>query len=534
MGPQARRLACVAAAALLGLAAGWVAGAVGHLNPLPADYPFLAQYAGLPHHVPEHPGGLSFRFATAHDVIHERFPRHGTAHYRERNRLTREHLAALSPDDPATFPLTDDLAAGLERLGRSDEVVVLMRDKLARQQAGGLAGLDLYTSYANLGTFLLHASFAGAVAGDPTAKEQFREGLGFVRKSVVVNPAAHFGRERWQAAIAEFLLAAMGEPELLRTFDCLGNRLDLGIEEILDREQNWVQTGYGRPTDATFSRGWAEEVPAFLSRRGPLDDPSLWAELSPIRRHVTKVGAERGWEEVAVPSHRTPVPFDEPVLGIIGMWRQGGGASPHFALALGETMLRVGQRYIAWAAYERAARLAARFWPDPALQEALRGHCHRRQAQIERTLTFQAPASARMPAWQHVSPPPPAETVAGLRQAFEAELAHGEGYQGAYQRYEEERIAAGISITEAGFYDAFHARRADIASRVGPEEWFVFVPRASLHEYAAARRLAWGVCGAGLLALATAVLTRQRARRPQQETSEGTPSSPGSGTAPAP
>ena len=49
-------------------------------------------------------------------------------------------------------------------------------------------------------------------------------------------------------------------------------------------------------------------------------------------------------------SHRKPVPFDEPALGIIGMWRQGGGANPHFALALGETMLRVGQRYIAWCA----------------------------------------------------------------------------------------------------------------------------------------------------------------------------------------
>ena len=69
-----------------------------------------------------------------------------------------------------------------------------------------------------------------------------------------------------------------------------------------------------------------------------------------------------------VPSHRMPTSFDEPCLGIVGMWRQGGGANPHFALALAETMLRVGQRYVAWTAYERASRLAERFWPDDAMR----------------------------------------------------------------------------------------------------------------------------------------------------------------------
>ena len=509
---QARigRLVWTVIAALAGLVGGCVGGSVGHMDRDPANHPFLAEYVPLPHHVPKYPGGAAFRFAMAHDVIHERFPRHGQAHYRERNRLTREKLATLSRDDPAAFPLADDLAAGLDRLGRPDEAVAVMRDKLARQQAKGFAGRDLYTTFANLGTFLIHGSFQASQAGDADARARFREGVGFIRQSVEVNPEAHFGRERWQAAIAEFLLAAMDDPALLKTFDCLGNRLDMDIEVILNREANWSDTGYGRPTDAAFSQ-WkaADEVPAFFQPGVRPDDPSIWEELSPIRKHITKVGAEAGWDAVPVPSHRAPAPFDEPVMGMIGMWRQGGGANPHFSLALGETMLRVGQRYIAWAAYERASRMADRFWPDPAVQRFLRDHCRRRQGQIEETLSFQASPNRRP--WQHISPPPPAEAVADLRPAFEAELAYGEGYQRSYQEYEAKKIAAGVSITDEHFFDEFHTGREPIASPVGPEEWFAFVPRVRMFEYAARRRWACGVFAAVLAGMATALLVRWRA-----------------------
>src|SRR5689334_4400072 len=126
------------------------------------------------------------------------------------------------------------------------------------------------------------------------------------------------------------------------------------------------------------------------------------------------------------------------------MWRQGGGANPHFALCLGETMLRVGQRYLAWSAYERAARMGEGFWPDPGLQGFLRDHCRQRQVMIESQL--------------------PAAEVAELRPRFEAELAYGQGYQKEYQQYEAEQIAAGRSIDDEHFYDDFHAGRPPIAS----------------------------------------------------------------------
>jgi hypothetical protein len=501
-------------AALPGYGIGWLAGAVGSVSPKPADFPFLVEHTPLPHHVPKYPGGLSFRFAMAHDVLHERFPKHGPAHYQERNRLTREKLAKLAPDDPARFPLEDDLGAGLDRLGRAEEAVAVLQDKLTRQLAKGLAGRDLYTSYANLGTFIMHANQPKAVAGDPAARKRFREGVELVRKSVEVNPQAHFGREQWQVVLGEFLLAAMEKPALLREFDFVGNRFHTTLESMLNREMNWDFTGYGRPTDAEFSQGKvAYQLPAFFRPGIQAGDPALWPELNPIRQHILKIGAEDGWDKVNVPAHRKRVAFDEPVLAIIGIWRQGSGANPHFALALGEIMLRAGQRYIAWTAYERASRMAERFWPDPEFRKFLRDHCKERQADIEKSLLFQKPESSSRKPWQHVSPPPDANTVADLRAVFDAELAHGESYQRAYQEYEAERIEAGASITDEHFFDEFLASREPIASSSGPEEWFAGVSGRKMSEYLASRRQAWGLVGAGLTALLTSLFLWWRAGR---------------------
>src|SRR5204863_6066858 len=104
------------------------------------------------------------------------------------------------------------------------------------------------------------------------------------------------------------------------------------------------------------------------------------------RRHITRVGAEKDWATATNTSHKNPVPFDEPVLGIIGMWRLGGGANPHFALALGEVMMRVGQRYIAWSAYERTVRLADRFRGDPDTRQRPVANCRAREAVSEKGL----------------------------------------------------------------------------------------------------------------------------------------------------
>jgi hypothetical protein len=383
---------------------------------------------------------VSLRFAMVQDVLTERFARHGRAYYAERNRRAREELARLEAGDRA-FALTDDLGAGLDHLGEHDEAVRLLRDKLAKQTERRLrSGRDYYTTYANLGTFLIHGNFRAAITGDAVAKERLREGLGFIRQAIEVNPEAHFGREQWQAAAVEFLLAVLDRPELLRTFDLVGNRLDAAIDPRARRayreESGWVGGGGARVAAQAIRAGTLEPGEALALRRDG----------------ITLVGAEGGWPADRIPSHPKPVPFDEPVLGIIGMWRQGGGANPHFALCLGESMLRVGQRYLAWSAYERAAKLAERFWPDPDLQQFLRDHCRARQKLIEGQL--------------------PAAEVADLRPRFEGELGYGQQYRDVYQQYEADRIAEGRSIEDPHFYDAFHAAWPPIASPVGPEDEF--------------------------------------------------------------
>jgi hypothetical protein len=60
------------------------------------------------------------------------------------------------------------------------------------------------------------------------------------------------------------------------------------------------------------------------------------------REDRTRVGRVAEWQSILRTGAGRPLAFDEPTLGIIGMCRLGGGANPHFALALAETMLRVG------------------------------------------------------------------------------------------------------------------------------------------------------------------------------------------------
>src|SRR4051812_48843884 len=103
MRPLARLVVVTAWVGFIAGCGAWVSYRDGHTP----DPRVNAEYTPLPHHVPKSRGGVALRFAMVHDVIHERFPKHGPAHYRERDRLTREQLAALAPDDPAALPLMD-------------------------------------------------------------------------------------------------------------------------------------------------------------------------------------------------------------------------------------------------------------------------------------------------------------------------------------------------------------------------------------------------------------------------------------------
>ena len=327
----------------------------GLLVQLPGEQEELRTHVyPYPHHIPKQPDGVSLRFAMVNDVVHERFPRHGPAYYRDRNRRVRKSLAELKErgEDQARpseryFALLDDLAVGLEFVGEHDEAIRVMRDKLRVQEAHGRSGRALYSTYANLGTFLILGPFREVRPGNEDDKQVLREGLALIRQSIKVNPDAHFGREIWQAVLVEYMIALLDQPELLLQYDMIGNSLDSAVDpserRCLASPERYGGAG-GNRVVAEFLAGKAAE-----ERR------------QTMRKEITTVGAENGARKV-VPSLSEPVPFDEPTLGIIGMWRLGGGAHPYFALALGEIMLRVGQRYLAWSAYQRSSKQSLN-WP---------------------------------------------------------------------------------------------------------------------------------------------------------------------------
>lgn len=466
-------------AAGIGAILGAIVDVLGWMPQPARPSPPVAVYP-LPHLIPKYPGGIALRLAMVHDVLHERFPRHSRAYYTQRNREVRIELAKLEqmpwnarPAD-RYFALLDDLGSGLDRLGEDDEAVSVLRDKLQRQQEHDLTGRDLYTTYANLGTFLIHGRFQRAMEGDAEAKVRLREGLQFIHKSIEVNPQAHFGREIWQAVAIEYLLAALANPELLLQYDMVGDRLAPPIDSLPCRcyQDNWLHGG----------ARLANDYPANIQ---------INTRREELREFITTVGAEEGWCEAVRTGPTKPVPFDEPVLGILGMWRLGGGANPHFALALGEIMLRVGQRYLAWCAYERAADMEERFWPDADIRRQFVAHCRERQERIEKQLSESERAE--------------------LRPRFRAELAFGQRYQQSYQNYETQRIAAAVPLEDGHFYEDFHATHEPIASPVGQSDKCLIVP-----DHFEFPKVSFGsmVFFAGLCAFVIACSVRPRRRRP--------------------
>lgn len=457
---------------------GGVGFLLGGFSPIP--YHVVEREFPVPHHVPRHPGNVSLRFAMIHDVIHERFPSHGRHYYLARNAAAEKAALALARStDPKhqaeRFRLLDDLAVGLSKVGKHEEAVALLRDKLRQQASLGKKGKELYSTYANLGTVLILWQLVEGVRDAGRAKQRIQESIDWIEKAVAVYPESHFGREIWQLVLEQYLLTA---PELLLRYDMIGDRLDekLDLAGRSHSDRRW----HLRSEEARLSP-WRSRKPSERRMKLPEIDTSL-------RTHISLVGAEGGWAEEVKTAQRNRVPFDEPALGIVGMWRMGAGANPFFALALGEIMLRVGQRHIAWTGYERAYRLKDHYWPVARIQQGLGEHCRARQKSIEASL--------------------PRENWAARRDQFEKDLAEGLAYQKAYQAYEKERLAAGVAVDSPHFYDDFESRHGPIATPVGPEDRIIV--REKVVEVLPARLFV-----AGLLAFVT-VLTQEWIRQRMQ------------------
>ncbi len=121
------------------------------------------------------------RFPGVLEIITGKFVRHSNAYYEWRIKDRLKKLEA-KPNDPA---LIDDLAVGYDKLGRYDEGIAVLEKSLA-------ADPDRYETLANLATLLFHAG-------------RLDESKQKVERALEINPNAHFGREKYQLLLTEYV-----------------------------------------------------------------------------------------------------------------------------------------------------------------------------------------------------------------------------------------------------------------------------------------------------------------------------------------
>ncbi len=398
-------------------------------------------YVPLPHFVPQNDyyrGGLSLRFSMVHDVLLERYPRHSKAWYRHRNEQSRDIIQTKetwSSEEEIyqfdVFEAYDNLAVGLDRLNKSRKAVEVLREKKKLQEKFGLSGQNLYTTHANLSTHLIHAHFSDAIKGDDKARQKIQEALGYLQDAVDQKLGTYFNREPWQMIAVQFFLSASEHPQRLLKFDFVGNRLNEKVDpesgQPYRRKQEYLETIRGQSVD-------------------DLEEPENEQLRSEYRSFIARLERAPEYRSYLDGDEPETVPFDEPVLAIIGMWRLGGGPNPHFALALGEIMLRVGKPKIAWEAYERAIRMGDQFWHKPEVRRKLIEHCRDRQDLLEQALN---------------------RTESSLRSAFDRAM----DWRDAYQSYETKKLKAGHSVDEEDFHKSFFEQHDRIASNHGRQDW---------------------------------------------------------------
>ena len=174
--------------------------------------------------------------------------KHSQAFYEAKATYTQ----ALIATGKARKERYDDLAVALAKTGKLDEALAVLADKDARFPGE-------YTTLANRGTFL---AMKGDVAG----------ALAELGRAVTLNPDAHFGREKVQIQLLEWMQAIRKDPSLV------GKRTFLGGP--LDRDQHIEIRG--KRGKGAAARALDEQVKAMIGlvRFGDADrNPHLWLAL---------------------------------------------------------------------------------------------------------------------------------------------------------------------------------------------------------------------------------------------------------------
>ena len=115
------------------------------------------------------------------------FLRHSPEFYDWRIEQRREQIE----EQPDKLELYDDLAVAYEKTGNTAKAIEIAEELLQR-------AADRYETLANLGTFYIHHG-------------ELERGVEYIDKALQINPDAHFGRERYQKYVVEYLLSKRQE-----------------------------------------------------------------------------------------------------------------------------------------------------------------------------------------------------------------------------------------------------------------------------------------------------------------------------------
>ncbi|MCW3058464.1 MAG: hypothetical protein JWQ02_285 [Capsulimonas sp.] len=137
-------------------------------------------------------------------AITGRFERNPPLYYQMRLTRVAKDLRA----HPGNLDEYDDAAVACDRLGRDDEAIVWMNEK--RAQLAPLAGAgaalkeEWYKYYANIGTCRVHRWIRARA--DRKHLAEVRKAHSEIMQAIKINPNAHFGREKYQQIVMEWLI----------------------------------------------------------------------------------------------------------------------------------------------------------------------------------------------------------------------------------------------------------------------------------------------------------------------------------------
>jgi tetratricopeptide (TPR) repeat protein len=134
-------------------------------------------------------------------AITGRFPRYPEEYYQGRIKLATKAVDRT----PTRLDLYDDIGVAYDRIHRSNHAIEWMNRKRAQMERAGVKDQDAwYRYYANIGTFMIHGWLR-----EGAKKERLDEAVkarAMIAKAIEINPDAHFGRERVQLRVMDWLI----------------------------------------------------------------------------------------------------------------------------------------------------------------------------------------------------------------------------------------------------------------------------------------------------------------------------------------